>query len=147
LTRTVTPASPDSLILCHLDVKPANVLRVGDDHVLLDWDDIGAGAPDRELASTILRWCTDGADIDSEAIVDILTSYRQHGGTARLDGNSFAMHAATSLNYLHTQAKVALDTSQSTENREFAAAELINALPHETVAHAALAIAEKNDRA
>jgi hypothetical protein len=57
------------------------------------------------------------------------------------------MHAATSLNYLHTQAKVALDTSQSTENREFAAAELINALPHETVAHAALAIAEKNDRA
>jgi Ser/Thr protein kinase RdoA (MazF antagonist) len=144
LTQTVTPAPPRSLILCHLDVKAANVLYSNGSHVLLDWDDIGAAAPDRELASAVLRWYTDGADIDNAAISDVLTSYRQYGGTARLTEGSFAMQTAMSLNYVHTQAEVALDAEQPPENRRFAADELINALrslPDENAMRSVLTIA------
>jgi hypothetical protein len=60
------------------------------------------------------------------------------------------MQTAMSLNYVHTQARVALDTDQSTGNREFAVDELINALhslPDEAALRAILAVTSNNEAA
>jgi aminoglycoside phosphotransferase (APT) family kinase protein len=136
LAASVTPSEPASLVLCHLDVQAANVLRSADGaYVLLDWDDVGAGAPDRELASVLVRWFVAGGDVDGGAVAATLASYRQHGGTAVLGPGSFAMQASTALKYVHAQASVALDEHQPPDMRAFAVDQLqtaLRTLPAET---------------
>lgn len=129
LAASVAPSEPASLVLCHLDVQAANVLRPADgEYVLLDWDDVGAGAPDRELASVLVRWFVVGGDVDGAAVADTLASYREHGGTAVLGHGSFAMQASTALKYVHAQASVALDEHQAPDMRAFAVDQLRTAL-------------------
>jgi Ser/Thr protein kinase RdoA (MazF antagonist) len=130
LSTLVHPAPRDSLVLCHLDLAPANVLRTDAGHVLLDWDDVGPAAADRDLASALLRWFPD----DRAAVSTTLAAYRDHGGPARLNAGSVAMRVATCLNYVHAQASVALDTALPDADREFGARALVAelaALPDE----------------
>jgi Ser/Thr protein kinase RdoA (MazF antagonist) len=117
LSALVHPAPRDSLVLCHLDLAPVNVLRTDAGRVLLDWDDVGPAAADRELASALLRWFPD----DRAAVARTLAAYRAHGGPARLNGGSVAMRVATGLNFVHAQASVALDTALPEADREFGA--------------------------
>jgi aminoglycoside phosphotransferase (APT) family kinase protein len=145
LATIVVPADPQSLILCHLDVKPDNVLRDAQGgYSLIDWDDFGAGAPDRELASVLLRWYAEGGDLNSGAVSRTLSSYREAGGTVELGWSSFAMLCATSINYVHAQASVVVDRDQPGEARAFAVDELrtaIRLLPDPAVMRKVLSLA------
>ncbi|UBU08505.1 phosphotransferase [Nonomuraea gerenzanensis] len=109
LAALVTPSKPDDLITCHLDVQCSNVVVTDRGWVLLDWDDTGAGCADRELAMALLRWFTaDG--VDGAAIRATMAAYRAAGGTAVLDPDrSFAMQAASCVNFVAAQARLALD--------------------------------------
>ncbi|MEV0616649.1 phosphotransferase [Nonomuraea sp. NPDC050404] len=109
LASLVTPSEPDDRIMCHLDVQGPNVVRTDRGWVLLDWDDTGAGCADRELAMVLLRWFTaDG--VDGAAIGRTMAAYRAAGGTAVLEPErSFAMQAASCVNFVAAQARLALD--------------------------------------
>jgi hypothetical protein len=128
LAACVTPAAGPQL-MCHRDLKPDNVLpRADGDNALIDWDNAGPCLPDRELAEAMVHWYAGGGDVDSAAVLDVLTSYRQGGGSAVLRDDSFAMAAAIAVNYVSVQASVALDAALSTADREFAVAELLGTL-------------------
>ncbi|TDC05346.1 hypothetical protein E1267_19720 [Nonomuraea longispora] len=127
LAALVTPSKPDDRILCHLDVQCSNVVDTDRGWVLLDWDDTGAGCADREMAMALLRWfASDG--VDGDAIGRTMTAYREAGGTAVLDPErSFAMHAASCLNFVAAQARLALDDAHA-EHHADAEKRLINVL-------------------
>ncbi|NDL56213.1 aminoglycoside phosphotransferase family protein [Phytoactinopolyspora mesophila] len=146
LAAMVTPADPDARILCHLDVKPANVLEEDTGRSLIDWDDFGAAMPNRELASVLMRWYAEGPDLDVDAAERMLANYSAAGGTVELDASAFAMLCATSINYVHAQASVVVDRSQPREARDFAADELRSAvrlLPDPGVMRKMLSIAAR----
>ncbi|GAA4964751.1 Ser/Thr protein kinase RdoA (MazF antagonist) [Nonomuraea thailandensis] len=113
LASLVTPSEPDDRIMCHLDVQCSNVVVTERGWVLLDWDDTGAGCPDRELAMALLRWFTAGG-VDGAAIGKTMAAYRAAGGTAVLDPDrSFAMQAASCVNFVAAQARLALDDAHA----------------------------------
>ncbi|MCF6473394.1 aminoglycoside phosphotransferase family protein [Nonomuraea sp. MG754425] len=130
LAELVSPVSEEERIICHLDVQPMNVLS--DDHglLLLDWDDAGAGSAERELASTLMRWYVAGSMIHGEEAARMLDAYHAAGGRVSLTGErSFAMNAATHLNYIAAQARLILD-DQAAAHRQEAERQLRDALTH-----------------
>jgi Ser/Thr protein kinase RdoA (MazF antagonist) len=130
LAELATPAAAGRMITCHRDLHPDNVLVADDGElVLLDWDDIGPGCPDRELARLLAEWHVHDGRADDAAIARTLAAYRAADGPGRLrDEHAFGMLIASRLNFLQSQARVALDPRASTENRNYAASEIQDTL-------------------
>lgn len=127
LTAVVTPMPVDRMITCHRDLHPGNVLVDADGElVLLDWDDVGAACPDRELGIVLVRWhVRDDGRLDTDAVRATMDAYLAAGGTGRLtDRHSLGMAVACDLNYLARQAAAALDPDTADEHREFAVREV-----------------------
>jgi Phosphotransferase enzyme family len=130
LATLVTPARRDQMIICHRDLHPDNVLVDGSGElVLLDWDDTGPGCPGRELAKLLADWHVRDGVPDAAAAARTIAAYQAAGGTGRMrDERSFGMLIACMLNFLRTQAGVALDPTTAPENRIYAAAEILDTL-------------------
>jgi Ser/Thr protein kinase RdoA (MazF antagonist) len=111
LSTLVTPQAGEPLITCHRDLHPENVLVDGSGElVLLDWDDAGPASPGRELACLLVAWNVHDGKPDAAAVRSTLAAYQSAGGPGRIrDEQSFGMLIACMLNFLQSQAGVALD--------------------------------------
>jgi aminoglycoside phosphotransferase (APT) family kinase protein len=124
----VTPSDRADLVTSHLDLQPQNVLVGRDGPVLLDWDNAGSAAAERELARALFVWSGGNAG-DVEAGVRVARAYRSAGGHAVVQGpQSFSMLFATALNYIRVQAECAIDPEVTAEQREFASGQVVTFL-------------------
>jgi Ser/Thr protein kinase RdoA (MazF antagonist) len=130
LSAVVTPQAGDPLITSHRDLHPDNVLVDGSGElVLLDWDDAGPASPDRELAYVLTAWHVHDGKPGTAAVQSTLAAYQAAGGPGQIrDEQSFGMLIACTLNFLHTQAGVALDPDAAPEHRQHASAEISDTL-------------------
>jgi Ser/Thr protein kinase RdoA (MazF antagonist) len=120
LTELVTLTDGERTI-CHLDLRPSNLLRDADGVVLLDWDNVGPGSAERELASTLWTWERRQGVTDRHGVEALLAAYREAGGRATINSASaFGMAVATQLNFILVQAELGLDATASEEHRELA---------------------------
>ncbi|MFB6848488.1 phosphotransferase enzyme family protein [Streptomyces sp. NPDC056373] len=128
LAYWVTPAPPDGRVTSHLDLQPQNVLIGRDGPVLLDWDNAGPVAAEREFARALHVW-SGGNDVDIAAARRLARAYREAGGRAVLTGpESFSMLFATALNYIHVQAETSVDPAVTAAQREYAARQAVTCL-------------------
>ena len=130
LSTLVTPQAGDPLITCHRDLHPDNVLVDGSGElVLLDWDDAGPASPGRELAYVLVAWHVHDGQPDAAAVRHALAAYQAAGGPGRIrDEQSFGMLIACMLNFLQSQAGVALDPHAAAGHRQHASAEISDIL-------------------
>ena len=131
LADLVTPMAGDRLVTCHRDLHPGNVLvEASGELAVLDWDDAGPACPGRELAGLLMFWHgRDDGTADDAAVQRTLAAYRAGGGPGRLrDEQSFGMYLAGRLNFLASQASVALDPGAAPEHRAYASSEISDTL-------------------
>jgi Ser/Thr protein kinase RdoA (MazF antagonist) len=130
LSAVVTSQADESLITCHRDLHPDNVLVDGSGElVLLDWDDVGPASPGRELAYLLAAWHVHDGRPNAVAVRRTLAAYQAAGGPGRIrDEQSFAMLIACMLNFLQSQAGVALDPNTAAGHRQHACAEISDTL-------------------
>lgn len=121
---------PTSMLLCHRDLHPDNVLSTSDGQfAVLDWDNLGPADPSQELASVLLHWFADRTGAQHHLIKPFLEAYHAAGGPGRLTGiGDFAMHLSTSLNFLALQLEKAADPSTGPDDLRRAAAEIEESL-------------------
>lgn len=129
LCAAVGPADPATLVTCHRDLHPENVLAdPAGEPVVLDWDNLGPAAPGRELARALFDWFCEGSP-DLDAMRGMYDSYVRHGGPGRVDEQAdFTMLLASRLNFLLAQTKIALDPHTERQHREWAEREIDEAL-------------------
>ena len=131
LAHLVAPTARDQMLTCHRDLHPDNVLVDGSGELIpLDWDESGPACPGQELAGLVMFWhLDDHGTADDAAVERTLRGYYGAGGPGRLrDERSFGMYLAGRLNFLHSQASVALDPSTTPEDRSYASAEVSDTL-------------------
>ncbi|WP_037676107.1 phosphotransferase [Streptomyces griseus] len=128
LARHVTPSGRGGLVLSHLDVQPQNVLVGPAGPVLLDWDNAGPIAAERELAQVVYVWAG-GNQFDAQAARRMVRAYVDAGGRAVIKSlDSFSMLFATALNYVYVQAEAAVDPALTAAQREFASGQVVASL-------------------
>ena len=130
LSAIVTPQAGGPLITCHRDLHPDNVLVDGSGElVLLDWDDAGPASPDRELAYLLASWHVHDGKPHAAAVRRTVAAYQAAGGPGRIrDEQSFGMLIACMLNFLQSQADVALDPQAAAGHRQHADDEISDTL-------------------
>lgn len=130
LSALVTPQAGEPLITCHRDLHPGNVLVDGSGElVLLDWDDAGPASPGRELAYLLVAWHVHDSKPSAAAVRSTLAAYQAAGGPGRIrDEQSFGMLIACMLNFLQSQARVALDPHAAAGHRQHADDEIADTL-------------------
>jgi Ser/Thr protein kinase RdoA (MazF antagonist) len=130
LSTLVTPQAGEPLITCHRDLHPDNVLADGSGElVLLDWDDVGPASPGRELAYLLVAWHVHDGKPDATAVRSTLAAYQAAGGPGRIrDMQSFGMLIACMLNFLQSQAGVALNPNAAAGHRQHADDEISDTL-------------------
>jgi Ser/Thr protein kinase RdoA (MazF antagonist) len=130
LCAAVAPADPRSLILCHRDLHPENVLAdPAGALVVVDWDNVGPAAPAREIAGALFDWFCDRSTADLDAVHTMYAAYVDEGGPGRITGPAdFSMLLATRLNFLLLQTGVAIDPHAEQRHREWADREIDEAL-------------------
>lgn len=130
LAHWVTPSPPGGLVTSHLDLQPQNVLVGPDGPVLLDWDNAGPVAPERELARAVFVW-SGGNEVNTGSARRLAQAYRDAGGRAVVTGpESFSMLIATELNYIRVQAETAVDPAVTAAQRDFAGGQVVTRLRH-----------------
>jgi Ser/Thr protein kinase RdoA (MazF antagonist) len=121
LSELVTPTVAADLTICHLDIQASNLLRDADGLILLDWDNVGPGSAERELASTLWRWTRRQGVADGSSVTGVLSAYHAAGGNASVASlAAFGMVATVHLNFIFVQAELALDAAASADHRESA---------------------------
>ncbi|MGD8202314.1 phosphotransferase family protein [Ornithinimicrobium sp. W1679] len=125
LSAALVPTDPDRLRLCHRDLHPENVLTDGSGElVVVDWDDAGPADPARELAGALVLCFHDGTP-DLDAMRRAYAAYVEAGGPGRLRSRAdFSMLLSTRFNFLHAQARVALDPTATPGERAWAEEEV-----------------------
>ncbi|NUO44905.1 MAG: phosphotransferase [Streptomyces sp.] len=128
LARHVRPSGTEGVVTSHLDLQPQNVLVGPAGPTLIDWDNAGPVAADRELARVLYRWAGGNA-FSADAARRITRAYRDAGGPAAITGlDSFSMLFATDLNFVHVQAECAIDPKVTAAQREFASGRVVDTL-------------------
>lgn len=128
LVRHVSRSGPDAVVLSHLDMQPQNVLVGPAGPTLVDWDNAGPVAADRELARAVYFWAG-GNDFSADSARLLVRAYRDAGGPAVIDGlDSFSMLFATDLNFVHVQAGCAIDPTVTDAQRAFASGKVVDTL-------------------
>jgi Ser/Thr protein kinase RdoA (MazF antagonist) len=130
LCEAVRPADPARLIMCHRDLHPENVFTDPNGAlVVVDFDDMGPAEPSQELAHALFNWfCTkDTADLNAVRVM--VQSYLSEGGPGRITGpEDFSMLVASRLNFLLSQARLALNPLTEPRHREWAEHEVDTSL-------------------
>jgi Ser/Thr protein kinase RdoA (MazF antagonist) len=123
---SVITKAPAQLAVCHRDLHPDNVLLTPDGRLaLLDWDNFGPADLSQELASVVLYWFADREGIDGPLARSFVEAYHCAGGTGRLTAiDDFAMHIATTLNFLVLQLEAFIDPETGPEARHRVVAEI-----------------------
>jgi Ser/Thr protein kinase RdoA (MazF antagonist) len=128
LARLVTPADRSGLVTSHLDVQPQNVLVGRDGPVLIDWDNAGPTAPERELAWMVCAW-SGGNRLNTDSARRVVRAYVEAGGPGRIRSlEAFSTLAATSLNYVQVQAEAAVRPTNTAQQRKFGEKEVARCL-------------------
>jgi Ser/Thr protein kinase RdoA (MazF antagonist) len=127
LCAAVRPPDPAQLIVCHRDLHPENILAATDGGglVVVDWDNLGPAAPQRELARLLFDWYCDGAAPDLDAMAALYAAYIGEGGPGRITERAdFTMLLAARLNFLLRQLSIAADPDTEPRHRDWAAREI-----------------------
>lgn len=128
LGRHVTPSGPGDLVTSHLDVQPQNVLVGPAGPLLLDWDNTGPIAPERELAHAVYMWAGRN-HFHADSARRLVRAYVAAGGPAVIKGlDAFSMLFATAVNYVYVQAECAVDPTVTAAQREFASGQAVAGL-------------------
>ena len=130
LCAAVTPADPATLLLCHRDLHPENVLAdPAGAPVVVDFDDVGPAAPERELARALFDWFCDESNADLDAVHAMYAAYVGAGGPGRITGPAdFSMLLASRLNFLLLEVGIAIDPRAEPRHRQWAEREIDEAL-------------------
>ncbi len=126
LCGAVEPADPADLVVCHRDLHPENILAGPDGAlVVVDWDNLGPAAPQRELARVLFDWYCDGPAADLDAMRALYAAYIREGGPGRITAPAdFTMLLACRLNFMLAQLRIALDPDTEPRHREWAGREI-----------------------
>ncbi|MEU5892356.1 phosphotransferase [Streptomyces sp. NPDC047461] len=128
LARYVSPSGPNDLVVSHLDMQPQNVLVGPAGPSLLDWDNAGPIAAERELARALYVWAG-GNDFTAGSARRLVRAYVDAGGRATVRSlDAFSMLFATDLNFVKVQAEGAIDPDATTAQREFASGKVVDTL-------------------
>ncbi len=121
----IAPPDPASLVLCHRDLHPENLLAdATGELVVLDWDNFGPADPSREIACGLFDWFHDG-EPDFDAMARMYSAYIAEGGPGRIESpRDFTMLIAIRLNFIEVQRAIALDLSAKPTDREWASREV-----------------------
>jgi Ser/Thr protein kinase RdoA (MazF antagonist) len=130
LCAALAPADPATLIVCHRDLHPDNVLADSEGAlVVLDGDNLGPATPGRELARALFDWFCDGPTPDLPAMRAMYEAYLRQDGPGRItEPADFTMLVASRLNFLLTQTRIALNPHTEPRHRDWAQREIDEAL-------------------
>jgi Ser/Thr protein kinase RdoA (MazF antagonist) len=126
LCAAVAPSDPATLVVCHRDLHPENVVVDPAGHLtVVDFDDAGPAAAERELARAAFDWFCDRSGTDLDAIRAMLTAYVAAGGPGRVtEPVDFSMLLAARLNFVLSQARLAMDPQVDARHRATAEREI-----------------------
>lgn len=136
LADRMEPLEPDELIMAHTDFQPQNVLvEPNGRYVLLDWDDACPTTPRRALGQVINNWHIHHSKVDHEGHRRTFRAYRDAGGKAKIASVADIGDAICGyLNYVASQANLALDRSQPPDLTDGASRRLPTLLQHPPLA-------------
>lgn len=136
LGHRMGPLKPDELIIAHTDFQPQNVLVERDrGYVLLDWDDACPTTPRRALGQVINNWHIHHSKVDHEGLRRTFRAHREAGGKAKIASVADIGDAICGyLNYVASQANLALDRSQPPDLTDGASRRLPALLQHPPLA-------------
>jgi Ser/Thr protein kinase RdoA (MazF antagonist) len=138
LCAAVAPVDPAKLVVCHRDLHPENVFTgPGGALVVVDWDDLGPAESAQELTKALVEWFWDGHTLDVHGARTAFRWYVREGGPGSVaEPRDFSLLLATRLNFLLSQAVVAIDDNAERRHRDWAELEVdrgLQLLPTERV--------------